>query len=525
MTTESGVTANLAVGNDDSWTMTITATGSPSFSFTITSSDTDVDVTYNGEGPFETSYASLMDGVDEYIPDRKPTALTDKQYEILNGCLIDAFGNFDKLETKDDVLFSYSGFNGTADLVVEADFSWTITLVGNSNNESFTFTLKSTDDESITVTFNELQLPADVDKLMASVELPPRDMTEEEKTPIVNALSVFNHANFMTSLDEALKSGTYTVTDSSIVATLATSYGDVTVTFTGTRNEDSFDASSYSVSSSALTFDDMTLVLKDVSGSFSSYSQSGGIPLNLTFTLSGDNAVALDMEDIPTVKFGLPSSGSIAMPDTTDTVISEFDFTSIDPEGITSTEVAAFSSFFLSPAHSRTFGRLAGVTSTSPGVLRYIHTYDASSEQLTFSLTLENYKYNTTSGGAPQCTATGAATLVFTGSVDSTDSSIFNGDNWILSADELTLTNTRVSGNTIISVDNLSGRIVKDGADDTEAATVGFRLNAEGTDYIKEIVDTSAQAFGTRDLHGIIKSGDTVISGEAIVYGIYEILL
>ena len=94
-----------------------------------------------------------------------------------------------------------------------------------------------------------------------------------------------------------------------------------------------------------------------------------------------------------------------------------------------------------------------------------------------------------------------------------------------MSADELTLTNTRVSGNTIISVDNLSGRIVKDGADDTEAATVGFRLNAEGTDYIKEIVDTSAQAFGTRDLHGIIKSGDTVISGEAIVYGIYEILL
>ena len=489
------ITANLAVG-DNSWTMSITATGSPSFYLTISNSDIDgnVDVTYNGEGPFKTSYASLMEGVN--LPERKPTALTDEQYEILNGSLIAAFGNFEKLETKDNVAFSYGGFDGTANLEVDVDFSWTITLSGsNSNSESFSFTLTSAD-KSINVTFNDLSLPAEVDRLMTNVKLPPRDMTDDEKTAIVEALSIFNHADYMTLLDEALKSGTYTATDSSIKVTLTTFYGDVTVVFNGTRNEAVFDASGYSVSSSALTLnEDMTLVLDNVSGEFSSYSQTGGIPLNLTFILSGDNAIALDVEDIPTVKFGLPSSGSIAMSDTTASEISEFDLSSLDPEGITSTEVTAFSSFFLSPAHSRTFGRLAGVTSTSPGVLRYIHTYDASSKQLTFSLTLENYKYNTTSGGAPQCTATGAATLVFTGSVDSTDSSIFNGDNWILSADELTLTNTRVSGNTIISVDNLSGRIVKDGADDTEAATVGFRLNAEGTDYIKEIDLTNVNAI------------------------------
>ena len=171
------ITANLAVG-DDSWTMSITATGSPSFYLTISNSDIggNVDVTYNGEGPFKTSYSSLMEGVD--LPERKPTALTDEQYEILNGSLTAAFGNFEKLETKDNVSFSYGGFDGTANLEVDIDFSWTITLSGsNSNSESFSFTLTSAD-KSINVTFDDLPLPAEVDRLMANVKLPPRDMTE-----------------------------------------------------------------------------------------------------------------------------------------------------------------------------------------------------------------------------------------------------------------------------------------------------------------------------------------------------------
>ena len=189
VTTESGVTANLAVGSDDSWTMSITAAGSLSFSFTITNSNTDVDVTYKGEGPFKTSYASLMEGVDEYIPDRKPTALTDEQYVILNGSLIDAFGNFDKLETKDNISFSYGGFDGTASLEVEADFSWTITLDGsNADLDIFSFSLASTD-ESITVYFNDIPLPADAEKLMANVELPPREMTGDEISLINEVLS------------------------------------------------------------------------------------------------------------------------------------------------------------------------------------------------------------------------------------------------------------------------------------------------------------------------------------------------
>lgn len=200
VTTESGVTANLAVGSDDSWTMTITSTGTPSFSFVITSSDADVDVTYNGEGPFKTSYASLMEGVDKYIPDRKPTALTDEQYTILNGSLIAAFGNFEKLETKDNVAFSYGGFDGTAKLEVDVDFSWTITLEGaNADLDTFSFILTSTD-ESITVNFNDIPLPADVEKLMANVELPPREMTDDEISLVNGAInSAFSNYKLLSS--------------------------------------------------------------------------------------------------------------------------------------------------------------------------------------------------------------------------------------------------------------------------------------------------------------------------------------
>lgn len=481
--TSSTGTATL-VATDDSWSIAIegTATDEDAFSFTISSDDAGtISVTYAGITFANVDRAEVM--ADITIPEKK-TTLTEEEVAVLNNALKAAFAEFDILEsgTKD---VTSDGYSVNAVLTVETDGSWTMTITGSEDTGTlFSFTIGS-DDVTVTVEYYGLHFEGiNAETLMNGVVIPPTVMTEEEKVAIVTALSVFNHADFMTLLDETLKSGTYVATDSSIKVTLTTSYGDVTVVFNGTRNDDIFDASSYSVSSSALTLsEDMTLVLDNVSGEFSSYSQSGGIPLNLTFILSGDNAVALDAEDIPTVKFEVPSSGSIAMSDTTASDISEFDFASAEPQGATVSDISVIMDYTGNFAHVRTFNRLDAnfwnrkqefqvsdvQTSLEDGTITFSITWDEDSKGNPGYEYADNDYY-----------VKGDATLIFSGNVvDRNDGTkMLSAERWVLSSENLDITKKTIfseSGNSI-ALESLSGRITKGSATSIDWCTLDFLL-------------------------------------------------
>ena len=471
-------TATL-VATDDSWSIVIegTATDEDAFSFAVSSDDADIiSVTYAGITFANVDRAEVI--ADVTIPEKK-TTLTEEEIAVLNNALKAAFAEFDILEsgTKDVTSDSYSV---KAALTVETDGSWSMTITGSEDTGTlFSFTIGSYD-VTVTVEYYGLHFEGiNVETLMNGVVIPPTVMTEEEKTAIVTALSTFNHADFMTSLDEALKSGTYTATDSSIEVTLSTSYGDVTVVFTGTKNEESFDASGYSVSSSALTIEDMTLVLDDISGEFSSYSQSGGIPLNLTFTLSGDNAVALDAEDIPTVKFEAPSSGSIAMSDTTASDISEFDFTTLATEGVTRSDISVFVSYASNPKHLRTFSRMdANFWNKDNAFTITSVVTDLEEGTITFDITwgdeTEAYGY------AGSYYVKGNATLIVSGNIEerSDGTKMLRADRWILSSENLDIyrnASMSIFGNSV-ALDSFSGGFTTGTATSSSWCTLDFLL-------------------------------------------------
>lgn len=536
-------TATL-VATDYSWSMTIagTTTDGIAFSFVVSSDDTDtISVIYADRTFNEIDRSRIM--ADVTLPKDK-TTLTEEEVAVLNNALKAAFAEFDILEsgTKD---VTSDGYSVKAVLTVETDGSWSMTITGSEDTGTlFSFTIGS-DDVTVTVEYYGLHFEGiNAETLMNGVVIPPTVMTEEEKVAIVTALSVFNHADFMTLLDETLKSGTYAATDYSIEVTLATSYGDVTVVFEGTKNVDVFDASSYSVSSSALTLsEDMTLVLDNVSGEFSSYSQSGGIPLNLTFILSGDNAVALDAEDIPTVKFEVPSSGNIAMSDTTASEISEFDFAILTAEGVTRNDLSVFLTCASNPQHLRTFNRIdANFWNRDNAFTINNVVTDLEEGTITFDITwgdgTEAYRY------ATGLYVAGNATLIVSGNIEkrSDGTKMLRADQWVLSSEKLDVYRSETMSNYINSVTlrSFSGGFTTGTATSSNWCTLDFLLGEDdmygGTDRIlgKDTPNDDGETWGTggsntsiapqfglsNEMSGLIEinTGDEVliVSGEIV---------